>query len=105
MTDRAITSHELKSDKPARDSIFGVCAALAADFDFNPLWLRLAIGAGLMVNMEAALAAYVVLGVIVLISRLAAPDTIARQTPAVQTATEPVASEQDMDEVPLARAA
>ena len=36
MTDRAITSDELKSDKPARDSIFGVCAALAADFGFNP---------------------------------------------------------------------
>jgi phage shock protein C len=105
MTDRAITSDERKSDKPARDSIFGVCAALASDFGFNPLWLRLAIGAGLMVNMEAALAAYVVLGVIVLISRLAAPDAKARQTPAAEAATAPIASEQDVDEVPLARAA
>lgn len=99
MTDRATTS-----DKPARDSIFGVCAALAADFGFNPLWPRLAIGAGLMVDMEAALAAYAVLGVIVLISRLAAPDPKARQMPAAETPA-PVASEQDVNEVSLARAA
>lgn len=104
MTDRAITSDEPGHDKPARESIFGVCAALSADFGFNPLWLRLAIGAGLMVNMEAALAAYVVLGAIVLISRVAAPDAKARQTPAVEAAT-PVAPAQDVDEVVLARAA
>ncbi|WP_375270476.1 PspC domain-containing protein [Sphingomonas sp.] len=92
------------SGKPARESIFGVCAALASDFGFNPLWLRLAIGAGLMVDMEAALGAYVVLGVIVLISRLAAPDAKPRQLP-VSEATTPVPSEQDLDEVPLPRAA
>jgi hypothetical protein len=55
--------------------------------------------------MEAALAAYVVLGVIVLISRLAAPDVKARQMLAAEAATAPIASEQDVDEVPLARAA
>jgi len=104
MTNRAITSDKPGHDKPARESIFGVCAALSADFGFNPLWLRLAIGAGLMVNMEAALAAYLVLGVIVLISRLAAPDTKARQMPTAQTAL-PIESEQDVDEVPLARVA
>jgi len=92
------------STKPARDSIFGVCAAFASDFGFNPLWLRLAIGAGLMWNMEAALGAYVVLGVIVLVSRLAAPDARADPKPVVA----PVAiatPAQDLEEVPLARAA
>ena len=92
------------STKPARDSIFGVCAALASDFGFNPLWLRLAIGGGLMWNMEAALGAYVVLGVIVLVSRLAAPDARVSATSVVA----PIASAapaQDVDEVPLARAA
>lgn len=100
MTDQANPT----SVKPGRDSIFGVCAALAADFEFNPLWLRLAIGAGLMVNMEAALAAYVVLSAIVVISRVAAPDAKTRPTPASNVAA--VASpEQDVEEVPLARAA
>lgn len=59
---------------PSRDSIFGVCAAVANDFGFNPLWLRLAIGAALMWNLEVALGTYVTLGAIVLISRLASPD-------------------------------
>ena len=89
------------STKPARDSIFGVCAALASDFGFNPLWLRLAIGAGLMWNMEAALGAYVGLAVIVLVSRLAAPDARANSTPVAA----PAAIAAPAQDVPLARAA
>ena len=95
MTDQAITH-----DKPARDSIFGVCAAFASDFGFNPLWLRLMIGAGLMVNMEAALGAYLVLGVIVLISRLASPNTKSVTESGVLTTPE-----QRMDNVPRVRTA
>jgi phage shock protein PspC (stress-responsive transcriptional regulator) len=100
MTDQAIDG----TIKPARDSIFGVCAAFASDFGFNPLWLRLAIGAGLMWNMEAALGAYVVLGVIVLISRLASPDARLHSEP-VTAPSLVAAPDQDVEAVSLARAA
>ncbi len=55
------------------DNLFGICAAIGADFGFDPLWLRLAFGLGLLVNLEAVVGAYLVLGVIVLASRLLAP--------------------------------
>ena len=88
------------------DNMFGICAAVGEDFGFNALWLRLALGVGLIVNMEATLVAYAVLGMIVLVSRLAAPN---RKADAPVTAVEPVQAQraraQDLDALELPRAA
>jgi phage shock protein C len=99
-----MTDQQHIADKPARDSMFGVCAAVANDFGFNPLWLRLAIGAALMWNLEVALATYATLGVIVLISRLAAPDARA-EAPVEAPAAVTAASQQDNAAIELQRAA
>ena len=55
------------------DTFFGVCEAVGQDFGFNPLWLRLAFVPLIFFQPLYALAAYVVLGLIVLASRLAHP--------------------------------
>ncbi|WP_019514923.1 PspC domain-containing protein [Sphingomonas sp. Mn802worker] len=90
--------------KPARNSIFGVCAAIAGDFGIDPLWLRLSIGAALMWNLEVALIAYATLAAIVLLSRLASPDRSARTEPTARSVPIPVA-DQGTDAVNYARAA
>ena len=58
----------------ARDDTFlGVCQALGDDLGFNPLWLRLALAAGLLWNPTAIVAIYAGLGVVVLASLLLFP--------------------------------
>ena len=99
-----MTDQQQNLGKPARDSIFGVCAAVASDFGFDPLWLSIAIGAALMWNLEVALAAYATLGAIVLISRLAAPDMRA-DAPVEAPAAVTAASQQDNAMIELQRAA
>jgi phage shock protein C len=85
-----------------KDNLFGVCAALGEDFGFNPIWLRLALGVGLLFAFEAVIAGYFAMGAIVLVSRLIVPNR--KET---TRAIAPVAAtEQDVTEVePLRRAA
>jgi len=52
------------------DTLLGVCQAIGEDVGFNPLWLRLALGVTVLFNLEAAVLAYLVMGVVVLASRL-----------------------------------
>lgn len=83
-----------------QDNLFGVCAALGEDFGFDPLWLRLALGVGLLFNFEMVVAGYFVAGAIVLLSRLIVP---ARKHGAVVA---PVATGQDTAALePLRKAA
>jgi phage shock protein C len=84
-----------------KDNLFGVCAALGEDFGFNPIWLRLALGVGLLFAFEAVIAGYFVMGAIVLISRLLVPNR-KKVAPAL-TAVE--ATKQDVELEPLRRAA
>ena len=55
------------------DTIFGVCQAIGDDFGFNPLWLRIALAVPVMFQSYWGIAAYAVLGIAVLASRLIAP--------------------------------
>ena len=71
------------------DTMFGVCEAIGEDFRFNPLFLRIAFGAGLFLNPALAVGGYAAAGIVVLISRLAFPNP-RRPKPAVVEA-EPVA--------------
>ena len=56
---------------PARDNLLGVCHAIGDTFGFNPLYLRLALLVGVMLNAEIAVAAYAVAGIAVLVAKLA----------------------------------
>lgn len=72
-----------------QDNLFGVCAAIGEDFGFNPLWLRIAFACGLLFSLEGVIAAYAALGLVVLVSRLLAPNPKATTAPASQETVEP----------------
>src|SRR3954449_8498127 len=55
------------------DTMLGVCQGLGEDFGFNPIWLRMAFGALLLVNPIAVVGTYLGLGVLVATSRLVFP--------------------------------
>lgn len=65
------TTKPLSSSK---DNLLGICHALGEDFGFNPLWLRLALGAAFVVQPAGVVIGYLALGLVVLVSRLAFPD-------------------------------
>jgi phage shock protein PspC (stress-responsive transcriptional regulator) len=88
----------------AKDNLLGICNALGNDFGFNPLWLRLALGAAFVVQPLGVVISYLALGAIVLISRLAIPAKRAPATPAITAQPDPViANEPEQPE--LAKAA
>ncbi|WP_277978666.1 PspC domain-containing protein [Sphingomonas phyllosphaerae] len=86
-----------------RDNLFGVCAAVGADLGFNPLWLRAAFAGALLFSLEAVIATYAALGVIVLASRLLFPDR--RRATASTTVTQLPPMPDSIEEEPLRRAA
>lgn len=55
---------------PAKDNLLGICNAIAGDFGFNPLWLRLPLAATIMISPLWPLIAYAAMGLAVLASRL-----------------------------------
>jgi phage shock protein C len=65
------------------DTLFGICEALGEDFRFNPLLLRVAFGAGLFLNPALAIGGYAAAGIVVLISRLVAPNPRQPKVPAI----------------------
>ncbi|WP_240325534.1 PspC domain-containing protein [Sphingomonas mesophila] len=72
MTDTNPTPLPLRND-----TILGVCEAIGQDFGFNPLWLRLAFIAPLFFQPVWTVAAYLLLGAVVALSRYFAPRPIA----------------------------
>jgi phage shock protein PspC (stress-responsive transcriptional regulator) len=52
------------------ESLIGICQAVGDDFGFNPDFLRVVLAVMLLVNAEAVLVAYGIMGVAVLASRL-----------------------------------
>jgi phage shock protein PspC (stress-responsive transcriptional regulator) len=89
--------------QPKPDNLFGVCAALGEDFGFNPLYLRIALGAGILWNAGVVAAVYVALGVVVLATRLLFPNAKAApaaEQPAPRAAIE--AANADEPALPLA---
>ena len=78
-------------------TILGVCEAIGEDFGFNPTWLRVPLAASVLFSPEMAVGTYVVLGVVVLLSRLLFPrpkiaaDTVeaAKPAPSASNTSEP----------------
>jgi phage shock protein PspC (stress-responsive transcriptional regulator) len=60
------------------DNLFGVCHALGGAFGFNPLYLRIAIVFGILINFEATAILYAAAGIAVLIAHLIAKSSIRR---------------------------
>src|SRR5687767_9376299 len=54
-------------------TILGVCEAIGEDFGFNPIFLRVPLGATVVFSPTMAIAGYFALGLIVLVSRLLFP--------------------------------
>jgi len=74
----------------ARDDTFlGVCEALGEDFGFNPIYLRIVLGVGLLWNPLAMIGAYLALGAIVLVSRLLVRNPASAKVSAVEPARAP----------------
>lgn len=67
-----------------KDNLLGICNALGEDFGFNPLWLRLALGCAFVIQPVNVVIGYLALGLVVLASRLAFPET--RKLPLSETA-------------------
>ena len=87
---------------PFRDhTILGVCEAIGEDFGINPMWLRVPLAACVLVSLKYAIAAYLLLGVIVLGSRLLFPNSkVAIDDAASETSVD--ATQSDDVELPLA---
>jgi phage shock protein PspC (stress-responsive transcriptional regulator) len=62
------------------DNLFGVCHALGEAFGFNPLYLRIAIVFGILINFEVTAILYAAAGVAVLIAHLLSKVTTRRGT-------------------------
>jgi phage shock protein PspC (stress-responsive transcriptional regulator) len=88
------------------DTLFGVCQALAEDFGFNPLGLRIVLALPLLWNPALGAAAYAVLGVLVLFSRLVfpAPRIAAAEAPAALPAASTLVVEAPEVAAPVAEA-
>jgi phage shock protein C len=78
-------------------NILGVCEAIGEDFGFNPVLLRVLFAASVLWSPSMAIGAYLVLGTVVLLSRLLFPKP-KTDAPAV----EDEASEVTEPKLPLA---
>jgi phage shock protein C len=79
------------------DTFLGVCQAIGEDFGFNPLLLRLVFAGAMFWNLAATLAAYAVVGLVVLASRLLAPNPRAAKPASQEPATEPAVAQLHAD--------
>ncbi len=82
------------------DTFFGVCEAIGQDFGFHPNILRIAFALMVLASPVAVMAAYVALGIAVMVSRLLVP--VAK--PVTVVTVVPDASN-DVDDMALAQAA
>jgi phage shock protein PspC (stress-responsive transcriptional regulator) len=82
------------------DTMLGVCQGLGEDFGFNPIWLRMAFGAMLLINPIAVVGTYLGLGVLVATSRLIFPAR-SRTAPVVET-VQAVTAEDERELLPVA---
>ena len=69
-----MSAHEVQPALPLRShTILGVCEAIGEDFGFNPVWLRVPFATTVLLSPMWAVAAYLALSAVVLVSRLLFP--------------------------------
>ncbi|HEX8223163.1 MAG TPA: PspC domain-containing protein [Allosphingosinicella sp.] len=64
------------------DTLLGFCFAIADDFGFNPLYLRILFAVVLFWSPTGAFGGYALLGAVVALSRWLAPDPVAAEAAA-----------------------
>jgi len=82
-------------------TILGVCEAIGEDFGFDPMWLRVPLAASVLFSIKYAIAGYLLLGVLVLASRLIFPQPKA-EAPATAVNVTPVEAQTEQTDLPLA---
>ena len=85
------------------DTFFGICEAIGEDFGFHANFLRIALAFAAYFNPLAAVGAYLGVGVLVLLSRLLAPNP--RRAAAPETAEAPTTTadnDSERESLPLA---
>ncbi len=82
------------------DTFFGVCEALGEDLGFNAQILRVTLALLLFWNPVAVLAGYAALGVLVLFTRLVAPNPRPAAEPAAVEPSEPELAEGEVQVEP-----
>jgi phage shock protein C len=82
------------------DTFLGICEGIGQDFRVPPVLIRLGFAGALFWNWKVAVTVYLLLGVAVLVSRLAFPDR--RAAAPVPASAEPV---NDAEPIVLAEAA
>ena len=88
------------------DTFFGVCQGIGEDFGFSPNILRVAFAPLLFFSWQGAIALYVGLGLLVLTTRLIAPNPKPAKAPAADvTPAERTEAAVDADAEPLPIAA
>jgi phage shock protein C len=68
-------------------TILGVCEAIGEDFGFNPMFLRVPFAASMLISPTWGIVTYLVLGVLVLASRLLFSKVSSSNPAAVEAAT------------------
>jgi phage shock protein PspC (stress-responsive transcriptional regulator) len=86
------------------DTFLGICAGLGEDLGFDPNWLRVPLAVSLLWNPTAVVAIYLSAGVLVLLSRLIAPNPRPAAQPAAETPAI-VQAEAELEPEPLSIAA
>ncbi len=85
------------------DTLLGVCESLGHDLGFNPNFLRVPLGAGIIFAPLLMVGIYLALGAVVFVSRTFFPDKV-RQVAQPAVSAEPAASVAN-EQVDLAHAA
>ena len=80
-------------------TILGVCEAIGEDFGFNPVLLRVPLAASVLISPTWAIGAYLMLGAIVLLSRVLFPK---RHVTATIETEEPAQVQSVERDLPLA---
>ena len=80
-------------------TILGVCEAIGEDFGFNPVLLRVPFAASVLISPTWAIGAYLMLGAVVLLSRVLFPKQ--QVADAIET-SEPAQVQSVEQELPLA---
>ena len=100
-----MNAHEQQVALPLRShTILGVCEGLGEDLGFNPLILRVPLAASVIFSPVGAIATYLALGVVVMLSRLIAPKRTAVTAPEI-VAEEPQVELADEQPLEFAKAA
>ena len=89
------------------DTLFGVCEGLGQDFGFNPIFLRIALAASILLDPKIAIGTYFALGLLVAASRILFPNQVVASSKEAGLAVDAPSDliKQDVDQPELAQAA